>query len=324
MFHLHAHNISRQQGHSAVRAAAYRAGARMTDQRLEEEHNFTLKRGVLYSEMKMPFGFRSKAETFWNALERAEDDSTRWRTAVLAKEFNLALPHGEVFKEDHVPMVHEWVHENFTRKRLAAQISIHAGHKADGFKNIHAHVMVATRTINSDRTFGNKDRALREKATLYQWRESWERILNKYLERHNEQEVSARSFADRGIDRIPTVHVGRGKDAERRREHNEIVRSLNQEKATLEKYIWVMTLVNNELIRLEKLKVEGHEFDPVDVKREEDLANRPQPAVAAHVQKEQRLREPTPAPNVEPLLKPELAPNHKKERGPERGGGRGF
>ena len=95
-------------------------------------------------------------------------------------------------------------------------------------RNLHVHMMVTMRELLPDGTFGNKNRAwnkfngglniadlLRPKAA---------ELMNRELEAiQSDERVDYLSYADRGIDKIPTTHVGvaatamerKGKDTER-------------------------------------------------------------------------------------------------------------
>ena len=54
IFHLSAKVISRASGRSAVAAAAYRSADRLHDERLDRDHDFTSKSGVVHSEVMLP------------------------------------------------------------------------------------------------------------------------------------------------------------------------------------------------------------------------------------------------------------------------------
>src|SRR3546814_21163029 len=91
IFHFSAKVIGRSSGRSAVAAAAYRAGERLHDERIDRTHDFTNKAGVLHSEVMLPRGapeaFADRA-TLWNAVEAAE----KRKDAQLAREVEFALP----------------------------------------------------------------------------------------------------------------------------------------------------------------------------------------------------------------------------------------
>src|SRR3546814_12121812 len=62
IFHLSVKVISRAAGRSAVAAAAYRAGERLHDERLDRDHDFRAKSGVEHSEIMLQIGRESCRE----------------------------------------------------------------------------------------------------------------------------------------------------------------------------------------------------------------------------------------------------------------------
>jgi hypothetical protein len=206
------------------------------DRRLGEEYDFTRKDRSVHSEIIVPQNapaWANDRSELWNRVEEAEDKSNRRKSATLAKEMNMALPNA-IPRDRQIAMVREFVQENFAAKGLAAQVDFHRGHKADEFKNNHAHVMVATRGFVGDE-FGKKVRSIKDKEALYQWRDSWERVVNQELERAKVNErVSARSYQSRSINRIATRHVGRGPDREWRIAENDKIRETNRQVQGLE------------------------------------------------------------------------------------------
>src|ERR1700735_5448566 len=97
IFHLTHSFVRRSNGSSSVAKAAYNSG-----QKLEDNHgssafsDYTRKGGVLFDEISLPAGLPQWANNrgeLWRRLEAREDRSTRHATAILAHNFNIALPH---------------------------------------------------------------------------------------------------------------------------------------------------------------------------------------------------------------------------------------
>ena len=198
--------IGRSAGRSSVAAAAYRAGQDLRDDRTGLDHDFTRKEGVLHSEIMAPADApewmldRSK---LWNAVEAVE---TR-RNSQMAREFQLSLPH-ELGFEDNRELVRDFVQEQFVAKGMIADVSIHAPSSYGDQRNIHAHVMLTTRTL-TDEGFGKKERAWNDRAQLEDWREQWAHHQNRALARQGESgRVDHRSYERQGVDREPTLHMG--------------------------------------------------------------------------------------------------------------------
>lgn len=150
IYHCHCKIISRGQGRSAVGAAAYRSGEKLKNEYDGIEHDYTKKGGVAYSEIMLcenaPKEYQDRA-TLWNAVEQAEKGSR----AQLAREYEVALP-VELSREEQIQLVRDFAKENFVDKGMCVDFSIHD--KEDG--NPHAHIMLTTRPIEKDGTWGAK------------------------------------------------------------------------------------------------------------------------------------------------------------------------
>ena len=206
--------ISRSAGRSVVAAAAYRAGEKIGDDRLGVVWDFTAKRGVLHTEIVAPDGapewVKDRGE-LWNAAERAEDKSTRRSSAATGRDIILALPH-ELTHEQRVEAVREYATWLTHRYGVAVDFAIHAPDRHSDDRNYHAHLLMTTRRIGPT-GFGAKTRELDDFKTgpgeIETMRRSWERIGNQALERAGlDIRIDCRSFADQGLDREATVHLG--------------------------------------------------------------------------------------------------------------------
>ena len=102
-------NITRSEGRSAVAAAAYRAGEKVTNEWDGVTHDFTKKQGVVHKEILLPPGAPveySERSYLWNAVETSEK-STRAR---LCRECLLALP-VELSREQQIHLVRDYVEQ---------------------------------------------------------------------------------------------------------------------------------------------------------------------------------------------------------------------
>lgn len=231
IYHCHCKVISRGQGRSAVGAAAYRSGERLTNDYDGITHDYTNKGGVVYSEVMLcenaPQEYQNRA-ILWNEVERQEKGSK----ARLAREYEVALPI-ELSREEQIELVREYVRENFVSKGMCADIAVHD--KEDG--NPHAHIMLTTRQIEPGGEWGAKqkkeylldkdgNKQYDPKKKTYKcrtvkvndWdtteflqrsRENWAAIVNRELEKKNlPQRIDHRSLKEQGKGRIPTEHIG--------------------------------------------------------------------------------------------------------------------
>lgn len=231
IFHLSVKMISRGKGKSAVAAAAYRSGEKITSDYDGITHDYTRKRGVVMTEILLPrnapirFYNRSR---LWNAVEKIE----KAKNAQLAREVEVSIPKELNFEEGY-HLVKEFCNRNFVDKGMIADICFHD--KGDG--NPHAHIMLTVRPFNEDRSWGSKqkkeyildengekiyDKKKRQykcksvpttdwndRGDVEKWRKSWAELCNKYLERsgHNER-IDHRSYERQGLETLPTKHLG--------------------------------------------------------------------------------------------------------------------
>ncbi|MEL6707549.1 MAG: Ti-type conjugative transfer relaxase TraA [Pseudomonadota bacterium] len=228
IFHFSAKVIGRSSGRSAVAAAAYRAGERLHDERIDRTHDFTNKAGVLHSEVMLPKGapeaFADRA-TLWNAVEAAE----KRKDAQLAREVEFALPR-ELTKKDNIKLAREFVKAEFVEKGMIADLNVHWDIGEDGNAKPHAHVMLTMRDVTKD-AFGAKVRDWNKTALIEQWRERWADHVNRALAKRDiDARIDHRSLEAQGIALEPQDKIGpaasriggRGLEAERIEEHRAI------------------------------------------------------------------------------------------------------
>jgi len=214
IYSLHVKMVTRSQGRSVVAAAAYRAGEKLADDRLGVVWDFTAKRGVLHGEIigpaDAPEWVTDRAE-LWNAAERAEDKSTRRGAAATGRDIILALPH-ELTDEQRLKAVRQFARALVDRYGVAVDFAIHAPDRHSDDRNYHAHLLMTTRRIGPG-GFGAKTRELDDYTTgpreIEAVRAVWERIGNRVLEEAGlDIRIDCRSYADQGVDREATVHLG--------------------------------------------------------------------------------------------------------------------
>lgn len=286
IYHCSIQIIGRSGGKSAVASAAYRSGGKLYDDRTGLTHDFTKKRGVVFTEVSLPAHAPPEyadRNVLWNAVEKAEKKSN----AQLAREIEVALPK-ELSRECQIEIVRRYVQENFISAGMCADWALHD--KGDG--NPHAHIMLTMRGIKPDGSWAAKEKkayALDEEgnripvidpATGKQklgkrnekmwkritvepndwndhgkaeiWRKSWADICNEYLS--VEQRIDHRSYRRQEIDLEPTIHEGyRARKMEKagfvsnRCEYNRIVKKVNELKGK-----WLFTIQELQKTIMEK------------------------------------------------------------------------
>lgn len=230
IYHCSIKIVSRGKGKSAVAAAAYRSGEKLTNEWDGLTHDYTKKGGVVHSEILLPahappaFSDRS---TLWNSVELSEKSNN----AQLAREVEIALP-VELSREEQTRLVREYCSSQFVSKGMIADFNLHD----TGGGNPHAHILLTMRPLDEKGAWlpkskkeyvldenGEKIRLpsgryktrkvdlvdwnSRENAEV--WRRAWADLANEYLAQNNRPErIDHRSYERQGIEQIPTVHVG--------------------------------------------------------------------------------------------------------------------
>ena len=230
IYHCSIKIVSRGKGKSAVAAAAYRSGEKLTNEWDGLTHDYTKKDGVVHSEILLPahappaFSDRS---TLWNSVELSEKSNN----AQLAREVEIALP-VELSREEQTRLVREYCFSQFVSKGMIADFNLHD----TGSGNPHAHILLTMRPLDERGAWlpkskkeyvldenGEKIRLPsgryktrkvdlvdwnnRENAEV--WRRAWADLANDFLAQNNRPErIDHRSYERQGIDQLPTVHVG--------------------------------------------------------------------------------------------------------------------
>lgn len=206
IYHFTAKIVSRSRGQSAVAKAAYNAREKMTDERTGERYDYQRKGGIVFSGIFAPKDapeWVQDRQALWNEAERSE----KRKNSQLAREVEIALPH-ELTDKQREFLVRDYVRENFVRHGMVADVSIHAPDKEGDGRNHHAHILLTLREIGPD-GFGAKLRDFNSKKQLEDWREKWEHLANRHLERHgHDARIDRRTLEAQGIDREPTRHQG--------------------------------------------------------------------------------------------------------------------
>ena len=222
--------MSRGKGKSAVAAAAYRSGEKLTNEWDGMTHDYTRKGGVVHTEIMLPphappsFSDRS---TLWNSVELYEKAGN----AQLAREIDAALPI-ELSREEQIRLVREYCSSQFVSRGMCVDYAIHDTDSG----NPHCHIMLTMRPLDERGTWAAKSKkeydldengerirlpsgrykthkvdltGWNDKDNTLLWRKAWADFTNDFLERNGSPErIDHRSNAARGIDEIPTVHMG--------------------------------------------------------------------------------------------------------------------
>ena len=142
IYHCNIGIVSRGKGKSAVVAAAYRSGEKITNEWDGMTHDYTRKRGVVHTEILLPphappsFSDRS---TLWNSVELYEKAGN----AQLAREIDAALPI-ELSREEQIRLVREYCSSQFVSRGMCVDFAIHDTDSG----NPHCHIMLTMRPLD--------------------------------------------------------------------------------------------------------------------------------------------------------------------------------
>ena len=231
IFHFNITAIQRSQGRSVVQLASSRAAESLYNQRLDKKYKVRKPSEVVYKEIFLPTGapkWMTDREELWNAIEKRE----KRKDSQLAKEIRLALPK-EFTLDQNIKLVQEFVKKEFVSLDILVDTFIHIKrrHGKDDEENeifSYAYLLFSVRSI-SEKGFGLKVQKWDKKEQLLIWRETWSKILNKYLAKNGfDMRVDHRSYKEQGIDLEPQNQRG-PKGTEKRfvykvQEHHEIAR----------------------------------------------------------------------------------------------------
>jgi hypothetical protein len=185
----------RANGARVTRAAAYRAGERIRDERSGQVYSYLGRRDIAYKEVVVPSEFAGNAgiawtqdrSGLWNAVERTERCN-----AQLGREVMVVLP-GELTAQQRIQLTREYAQNLADRYRCAVDTVIHLPRPDAGERNHHAHLLMTPRQVTpaglgpraSFGLSGRERRALglcNRREDLFWQRERWANVANKALE----------------------------------------------------------------------------------------------------------------------------------------------
>lgn len=266
IYHLQCKISSRKKGRNAISSAAYRRGIELRDIKTNQLYNYKNKEEVVHSEFVIPenspawlqkysddikIDEKKEMEDYWNYVEFCE----KRKDASLTRDFIIALPK-ELTTEQHIKLAHEFVVDQLAKRGMVADFSIHMDKG-----NPHLHIATSMRAIQAN-GFGNKVREWNDKSFLKNIRMSWSEYANFHLKlAGHDVRIDHRSYADMGIDLIPSFHIGRAAyDLERRGHESDLINQA--EEIRVEN---LRRIKGNPTIVYDKMMIERESFTASDV-----------------------------------------------------------
>lgn len=284
---------SRSSGANAVASDAYREAKKIYDEKLGLTHDYSKKLDVIESITMIPDNAPEEfqnSSNLWNEVERVE----KRKDAQVFREVEVALPI-ELSHEENRKLTIHYVQSQFIDQGMCATVSFH---RSKNEENPHAHIMLTTRSVNQD-GFGQKNRVWNDRSNINVWREEWAKSVNQGLELNGiEERVDHRSYEEQGIDRLPTVHMGKtatalerqGVHTERGDINREIERENHQSQAVSEEVEQGIDNVEQLLEQFQAQKaLEAHQRE-MQRQREEKIKEKLEEGLRALERKNQRHR----------------------------------
>lgn len=260
--------MSGNKGQSAVAHSAYQSGDKLHDDADGLVKNYSRKERIVATGIAVPDhapAWAQERERLWNEVEKVEGARGRY-----ARNWVFAIPN-ELTPEQQQKLVSAFIKKEFVDRGMVADWAIHQADKDNDADNAHVHIMTTVRPFEKDGTWGQKSHSImerdkngkliftkrdsknrkqykkrkvcttdwNEKSTLLSIRHGWAVVTNRALEAAGyDERIDERSYAERGIDKLPQVHLGHAAAGmERRGERsrlgdiNRAVAELNAERA---------------------------------------------------------------------------------------------
>jgi len=203
-----------------TRAAAYRAGERIRDERTSEVYDYSDRCDVAHKEIVLPADLADDPGMAW-----ARDRATLWNAAEhaglrcnsrLAREWLAILP-TELTSERRIQLARSFAKELADKYGCAVDVCVHLPRPGADARNHHVHLLMTHREVTPDgmgrRTnleLGGRERhqmglegSARDEYVAI--RERWAQLTNEALRSAGlSVRVDHRSYLGRGINREPT------------------------------------------------------------------------------------------------------------------------
>ena len=196
------------KGRTACGSSAYRACDKVKDN-TGRVHDYKNKKGYITGGIELPAGAPEELRNRQILWSRHESKDIR-KDAELFREITTALPNEIDYAA--AERIAKGLAKKLTDKGMCVQWDIHDT-THNGKRNLHLHMMITMRELLPDGTFGNKNRTWNKYNgglnIANMLRPEAARLMNQELEAIGSSEhVEHKSYADRGIDKIPTKHMG--------------------------------------------------------------------------------------------------------------------
>lgn len=199
-----------------------------------------------------PLNYKNRS-ALWNAVEKSE----KRKNSQTARSIDAALP-VEISRTEQIDLVQNFCKQCFVTNGMCVDFAIHD--KGDG--NPHVHILLTTRNV-SKQGFTTKNRSWNDKSMLLEWRKLWAEWCNHKLYFVSDERIDHRSYAARGIDKLPQKHLGAAACAIEKKGYRTDKGSYNRQvilkntNAEIEKLNFELSTLNTKKLSLKKEIIES-------------------------------------------------------------------
>jgi ATP-dependent exoDNAse (exonuclease V) alpha subunit len=152
-YFLHVKTFGRGQGSKVTKAAAYRAGERIRDERTSAVYDHTGRTDVAHAEIVLPSAYADRVDMEW-ALDRsrlwnAAEHAGRRCNSRLAREVLVHVP-PEITPAQRTQLVRSFSRELADRYGGAVDFAVHVPRPRADPRHHHAHLLMTTRQVGPD------------------------------------------------------------------------------------------------------------------------------------------------------------------------------
>ncbi|KHD14014.1 MobA/MobL family protein [Clostridium butyricum] len=270
-------------GKSAVEQSSYISRTTLYSDYYGENFYPKYSEDLVHTEIMLPENAPEKymdRSILWNSAEEAERKSPK---AQIARSYKVSLPNDWSY-DLATEVMRDYVKRNFVDDGMCAEFAIHDSENPQHQRNLHCHILLTMRPILEDGSWGDKQKKvyfydeqgnkIRKKNGQYKcttqdvtgwnsqdnakkWRKDLADTINAVNEKLGKTEDfwEHRSFAERGLDRLPTIHLGEKASAMERAgihtERGNVNRQIMQHNLLLEQ---AKVLYDEAVAKLEQLK----------------------------------------------------------------------
>jgi hypothetical protein len=214
--------FSRGKGSSAPKAAAYRAGERIREERSGAIHDYADRTDVVHSEILLPSEYADNADLDWarnrSVLWNAVQGSGRTWNSCLAREVLVTLP-PELSAAQRTAVTRSFSQELADRYHCAVDFAVHEPRADADQRHHHAHMLMTSRqigplgvglrtTLHLSGTERHQQGLGPSKDELLWTRERWAQVANEALGSAGlKADLDHRSYAAQGVDQEPKAFI---------------------------------------------------------------------------------------------------------------------